>query len=298
MPVDDLTADADRIEHRSLPTLVVWIVTLAGIALVGVLDYATGFEYRVYPVYYLPLGFAAWHLGRRGTIAAATLCDLSWLLTNYDAGLHYSAASVWVFNVITQGGSFVFVGLLIVSVRRALRREATLGRVDALTSLLNRRAFYEEAQRIFARGQRHGDPVTLAYIDLDDFKTINDTEGHERGDALLRYTADTIRASVRLGDVSARLGGDEFVILLPETHAAGARAVVDRVRAALSVPRAGASRPIATSIGIVSCAAPPEDVETLVREADATMYEAKAAGKNQVAVRVLDGERAPVWSSR
>ena len=263
-------------------------VVLIGIAAIGVIDYLTGVEYRVFPLYFLPLSLAAWHLGRRGAVAGALVCSGSWLASNYAAGLRYSSPAVWPFNLVMQTVAFVTVGLLIATLRTALLREAELGRVDPLTALPNRRAFYHSAQQILAVGARHGHPVTLAYLDLDNFKAVNDTLGHERGDLMLQRLAEQLRQSTRLGDVAARLGGDEFVVLLPETGPDGAGALLERLRAQLATSVADTACPISVSIGAVSFIAPPADVEALVRQADAAMYVAKAAGKNRVTLRAFD----------
>jgi diguanylate cyclase (GGDEF)-like protein len=267
---------------------VVGALALAGIVTIGVIDYLTGVEYRVYPLYFLPLSLAAWHLGRRGAVTGALLCSCSWLASNYAAGLRYSSPAVWPFNLVMQSTAFLTVGLLIATLRSALQREAQLGRTDPLTGLLNRRAFYQAAEQILATGERHNHAVTLAYLDLDNFKVVNDTLGHERGDVTLRRLADLLRQCTRLGDVSARLGGDEFVVLLPQTGPDGAAALLERLRALLAAPFADIPDPISLSIGAVSFTAPPPDVEHLVRQADAAMYVAKLAGKNRVTLQAFD----------
>lgn len=267
---------------------VAFATVLGAIALIGVIDYVTGVEYRVYPLYFLPLSVSAWYLGRRATLAGATVCAFVWLGSNYLAGLHYSQPSIWVFNFLTQGTSFVVVGLLIATVRHSLVREAELSRTDQLTSLLNRRAFYEAAQHVLVIAARYGHPVTIAYIDIDDFKAVNDTLGHERGDTALRDAAELLRQCIRRGDVAARLGGDEFAVLLPETGADGAFALLERLRARLADALGRIPHPITVTVGAASFAVPPDDVEELVRVADETMYAAKSDGKNRVRLRTIE----------
>jgi diguanylate cyclase (GGDEF)-like protein len=129
--------------------------------------------------------------------------------------------------------------------------------------------------------------VTLAYIDLDNFKAVNDTLGHERGDVMLRRTAELLQQSIRMGDVSARFGGDEFVVLLPETGPEGARALLERLRSLLAETFGQSPCPITVSIGAVSFAVPPQESEELVRQADAALYAAKSAGKNRLSLHVV-----------
>lgn len=259
----------------------------AGIAVICAIDFLTGAEYRVFPLYFVPLSGAAWYLGRSGALAGAALCAFSWVGSNYLAGLRFSTPAVWVVNFLMQAASFVVVGMLIATLRSALARAAELSRTDSLTSLFNSRAFYEETQRILARGRRYGHHCTLAYIDLDNFKAVNDLLGHHGGDDIIRRTAGLIRQCSRMGDVSARLGGDEFVVLLPETGPEGAQVVLERLRSVVAETFGESPCPVTASVGAVSFTAPPRDVEELVRLADAAMYAAKSAGKNRVGLHVV-----------
>ncbi|MEO6066708.1 MAG: diguanylate cyclase [Gemmatimonadales bacterium] len=280
-------AAAQSKEVSSSHKLLMAVAAFAGIAVICAVDFLTGVEYRVFPLYFVPLSVAAWYLGRSGALAGAVLCAFSWVGSNYLAGLRFSTPAVWVINFLMQGTAFVVVGMLIATVRNALARAAELSRTDSLTSLFNSRAFYEEAQRILARGRRYGHEGTLAYIDLDNFKAVNDTLGHHGGDDVIRRTADLIRQCIRMGDVSARLGGDEFVVLLPETGPEGAQVLLERLRSLLAETFGEGPCPVTASIGAVSFTAPPRDVEELVRLADAAMYAAKSAGKNRVGLQVV-----------
>lgn len=258
----------------------------AGIGLIGVVDYYSGVEYRLLPLYYLPLALVAWHLGRAWGLAAAVLCALAWMGSNYWAGLRYSGEWVWIVNFTMQTVSFAVVAVLIAAVRDALLQAESVGRTDDLTLLINARAFSEEGGRILALGRRHHHPVTLAYIDLDNFKAVNDTLGHHRGDEILRATADLIRRTIRTGDIPARVGGDEFVVLLPETGPDGALTLLERLRLSLTEALGPGSGRVTASIGAVSFLEPPLDIGELIRQADALMYSAKAGGKDRVVVSV------------
>lgn len=268
--------------------LLVAAATLVGIALVGIIDFQTGVEYSPTALYFLPISLAAWHLGREAALVSAVLCSLSWFGSNYLAGLRFSGPGVWALNVFTQGVSFAVVGTLIASLKSAVARERQLSRTDPLTSLLNSRAFYQEAPRILALGRRHGHPVTLGYIDLDNFKAVNDTLGHGSGDDLLRRAADLLNSSIRAGDLAARLGGDEFVVLLTETGPDGALVILERLRSLLAETLGRGPCPVTATIGAVSFIEPPVAVDDLVQEADALMYAAKSAGKNHVRLEIVD----------
>ncbi len=272
--------------------LVVWIAGLLAIVFIGWIDFASGTELRVFPLYYVPISLVAWHAGRTGALVAAALSALAWLESNFLAGLQFSYHELWVANTLVQGASFATVGYLIASLRAGLMRERGLSRTDALTGLLNSRAFYEEGARALALCRRKGRPVTLAYIDLDNFKTVNDTLGHQAGDDLLQRIAGLLRASIRPSDLCSRLGGDEFAVLLPDADSREAHVALERIRSLLSERSAEHRCPVTSSIGAVTFLTVPEKLETMLSEADSRMYAAKQAGKNRLHLEVLGGVAA------
>jgi diguanylate cyclase (GGDEF)-like protein/PAS domain S-box-containing protein len=166
---------------------------------------------------------------------------------------------------------------------QALEREKDDARLDFLTKIANRRAFYEIGLKEAARARRYRRPLTLIYIDLDNFKSVNDTRGHSVGDQLLIEVAVTIRNSVRTTDVAARMGGDEFALLLPETDNDAAIVVTRKLQEALLESMRRNRWPVTFSIGVVSFAVPPESVEEMVKKADEVMYSVKLKGKNSIA---------------
>ncbi len=168
--------------------------------------------------------------------------------------------------------------------RASLAREQDAAREDFLTRLRNRRAFSEAGEDEMRRSQRYPRPMALAYIDLDNFKGVNDGLGHEAGDALLQTVGAVMRETLRATDVCARLGGDEFAVLLPETDAAAARAVLEKLRGALLEAMTRHAWPVTFSIGAVVLPRPRGSFDDLVRDADKRMYEVKAGGKNRLSL--------------
>jgi len=166
---------------------------------------------------------------------------------------------------------------------QALEREKDDARMDFLTKIANRRAFYEVALTESNRARRYGRSLTLIYIDLDNFKQVNDRCGHDVGDELLVEVAATVRSNVRSTDTVARLGGDEFAILLPETDQEAAMTVTSKLRDVLLESMRVKNWPVTFSIGVASFAVPPETVEEMVKRADAIMYSVKLQGKNSIA---------------
>jgi diguanylate cyclase (GGDEF)-like protein len=157
---------------------------------------------------------------------------------------------------------------------------------DVLTNVLNARAFAERLGQELERNRRYPRPLALIYMDLDNFKLINDTHGHQTGDAVLRLVADAMRTSVRTADVVGRLGGDEFGVLMPETDAHLADAAAKRLVASLRNVFKGTPS-VTASIGVVSCTATDASTDDLLRRADQAMYDAKKAGKDRVVQVVI-----------
>ena len=154
---------------------------------------------------------------------------------------------------------------------------ATLAYTDPLTDLPNRRLFFEEGQRLLALAKRHQRSVALLYLDLDQFKEVNDTLSHEAGDLLLRETAQRLKEATRASDLIARLGGDEFAILLDDVGENEALRVAHRIQEALQEPIEilGHRIALSTSIGIAFFPTHGEDLNDLLRNADVAMYHAK-----------------------
>lgn len=164
----------------------------------------------------------------------------------------------------------------------ALHEARSAALTDALTGALNRRGFDDAYQREVARTERSRSPLALALIDLDDFKRLNDTLGHQAGDDALVHLVASLRKSLRPSDVLSRFGGEEFVLMLPETPLAPAAAAIARFQrqlAAASLP--GWPTALTFSAGVV-VRRPGETLEQALARADAATYAAKRAGKNCV----------------
>jgi diguanylate cyclase (GGDEF)-like protein len=156
---------------------------------------------------------------------------------------------------------------------------------DALTGLPNRRAIQDTLKRMLAHSGRTMSPLTALLIDLDHFKQINDTYGHDQGDAALAAVGDVLSSHVRASDFVGRNGGEEFIALLPDTNAAGALVLTERLRAAVAaIELPGVNRAITASFGVATYPDHAGDSEALLRLADRALYAAKGNGRNRVEV--------------
>jgi diguanylate cyclase (GGDEF)-like protein len=170
-----------------------------------------------------------------------------------------------------------------VGLHEQVQRQAV---TDELTGLFNHRRFVEALELEAERARRFDQPVGLVMVDLDDFKAVNDTYGHQQGDEVLRQVAGLMRSYSREIDAPARYGGEELAIVLPQTDLNGATRLAERLRAgveALEIPRlsGGGSMRVTASIGVASLPESAGDVERLIAAADAALYEAKRGGKNK-----------------
>lgn len=162
-----------------------------------------------------------------------------------------------------------------------------LTRTDHLTQAANRLHFFEVGQREFARAQRYGSALTLLYLDLDQFKRINDLHGHTTGDRVLQNFADTVRSLLRVSDVFARLGGEEFALLLPHTDENGAAVMAQRILDSVREQTIGSdSDPVhySVSLGLASAQPGTSSFEHLLKAADQALYQAKEQGRNRLAI--------------
>lgn len=172
----------------------------------------------------------------------------------------------------------VLVGVLD-AMRRAQAERDAEARVDHLTGIANARAFHEAAEAEIERSHRGGHLISLLYLDLDDFKAINDDLGHAEGNRVLHQVGSLLHRAVRRSDTPARVGGDEFVVLMPETGSGAALEVSRRLGQAIARIGVADGRLVSCSIGVVTFSRPPADVGALLHAGDERMYEVKKRGK-------------------
>lgn len=258
---------------------VIFVLAVLLLLAVGWVDYVTGVELRVFPLYFLPLTLVSLRLGHRAGLLFAALCALVWLASNRLAGMGESIPHLAFANTAIMLAAFAVVVMLTAAERRSLQRERVLSRTDSLTGLPNARGFHEASSVEIERSARYRHPLTLAFLDLDDFKHVNDRFGHAVGDELLVTVARTLRDASRSSDLVGRLGGDEFAILFPETGCEAAEPALRKLHSQLDEALRRRGWPVTASIGAVSAAA-ASGVEPLLQQADALMYSVKRSGKD------------------
>lgn len=265
-----------KLRHHPPLSLLVGLVLLG---LVVVADAVAPPALGFLALYIAPVLLVAWYRGGPAGLVMTALATFAWV-AGHDTPV--TATDWW-----NTGGSFavlLFAAVVTAGMRRARAEARHAARTDALTGVSNQRGFAERAARELARARRQGYPIALAYLDVDDFKQVNDTLGHATGDTLLRLLAETVSMHLRPYDILARLGGDEFALLLPMTGHEEAELATARIRAAVHDALGREGWPATVSVGVLICRTPPDTLDALVDQADALMYAAKRAGKDRIAV--------------
>ncbi len=254
------------------------IYGLVAVGLVAVLDAVSGEEIAFSLFYLFPVAAVAWHGRWLETLAVAGAAAAGWFAA--DLGHMYGHPLILYWNSFVRLVIFVLLGGLLRWSREKNEELRGLATTDPLTGLANRTRLFQLAEIEIERSRRYGHPITLAYLDLDDFKAVNDQQGHAAGDQVLRQVGLTLKQNLRTVDVAARLGGDEFVVLLPETGLEAARAALVKVQSQFSADVAGYSPGVALSIGAVTFTRPEAEFQPMITAADNLMYAVKRQGKN------------------
>lgn len=268
-----------------IPGTIILSVSFLLVILLGIIDYLTGYEISFSIFYLLPVMTTMWFGKRVYAVAISVLSAITWLLADITSGHTYSHFAIPVWNSIMRLGFFLGITFSLGTIRNLLDKEKSVARIDFLTDVTNRRAFYEIATIEIGRSARYLHPFSLAYIDIDNFKQVNDTLGHGAGDKLLHSVAKTIKENIRSIDTVARLGGDEFAILMPETNNQNVITAMNKLRKYLLDMAQQNNWPVTFSMGVVSCAGPCK-LDGLIREADNLMYTVKESGKNRIEYKV------------
>jgi diguanylate cyclase (GGDEF)-like protein len=258
------------------------VLGFALVGLVGTIDFLTGYELSLSIFYLLPIVLVTWFANRRTGFVLCGSSAVVWMFVDYAAGHTYSYWLIPVWNAAVRLGFFTITTYLLGELKTHLRKEESLSRTDSLTQILNSRAFTEASHTILQLAARHDHSTVLGYIDIDDFKIVNDQSGHSEGDRVLKSVAHTLSASLRSADIVARVGGDEFAVLMPETESAAAQTAFSRLHRELTQLAEIHRWAIGFSIGVAVFPTAPRSIDEALKVADGLMYRAKKSGKNTI----------------
>jgi diguanylate cyclase (GGDEF)-like protein len=261
-------------------------------ACVALGDELTGPDVSFTVLYLGPIAFATWFVSSPAGIVLSAASAVASLASDFASRATPLPTTIAAWNLAVQLGTFFALVLLLSALKARLVFEQQLARTDPLTLVSNRRAFVEQAGVELERSRRTGKPITVAYLDCDDFKIINDLLGHAQGDALLCNVATTLRGGTRAIDCVARLGGDEFGLLLVDADGGTAETLIQRLRTALATATYQEGWAVSFSIGAAIFVTPPRSVDDMLRHADRLMYDAKRSGKNAARLEVVGAQPA------
>ena len=265
-------------------------ILLLGVLIISVIDYIIVIDISLSILYLLPISLAIWYSTRWFSCLLIFISIVGCFIAEFAAktNLHW-VLLFWNTAVILIG--FLTTAYLLSSLKIAYEKEKKLARTDGLTGIINQRFFLELLQLEYKRSLRYDHCLTLAYLDLDNFKEINDRFGHYVGDKLLRLIAQTIQKQIRETDTIARLGGDEFALLLPETHYETGKVTLQRIQQILKTTIEVYYPQVSFSIGAVTFLSLPDSVDLMLNKADSLMYEVKKSGKNRIEHHIFNREQ-------
>jgi len=274
-------------ENRSLAFWIPVSVLLVG--MLGIVDFKTGNDYSFSLFYLLPISLSAWFVGRYMGIFTSILSAAIWVFADVSVGEDYSHPDIYFWNLTIRLGFFLIVTYLLAELRNTQMIVQALSRTDHLTGVTNSRYFQELLENEINRAGRYNRSFTLMYLDIDNFKQVNDTFGHEEGDNIIACFAGDLKSAARRTDFVARLGGDEFVILFPELGVVEARIVASKIFDSLNKKLKEKYAFLTLSVGVVTYTSPPQSTSAAIKTVDEVMYAIKKSTKNGIGYSLFAG---------
>ena len=271
------------------------VLGLVAVALLGFLDYLTGPSLSLNILFLAPVSLVVWSTGKRAGIFISVIGALAGLLADFASQPSLILSSIPYWNAFSNLGFYLVLTLLLPSLKR--EREEAWTRKDYLTGVANKKHFMELVHSEIQRTRRYRHPFTIAYLDVDNFKSVNQRLGHSSGDALLQAVARSIKEKIRTVDQLARMGEDEFAMLFPETQPDPAKIVIRRIQQNLQDAVQKNEWPITFSIGVATFMQPPDTAELILKKLQELIAVAKKEGKNTVRHEIIGQVNIPQsWS--
>ncbi len=275
---------------RSITGLASLIVIL--IAIVALADYLTGTQLSFSIFYVVPVALASWYASRRLAVLTCLLATMTWLIVEIST-ISYMNSFIPMWNAAVRLGFFAITSVLLVALKTALERQQELASLDGLTQVLNRRAFEQRCECLMRTCDQQSRAISIAYLDIDDFKRANDDFGHQLGDQILVAVAAILTRELRSTDLLSRIGGDEFAIAMPEAGYSGATFKMQRIVTKLRRAAVSNGWPVGFSVGVVVCRPPLPNLHQALHFADRLMYGVKMREADGFVIKEYD----PGWNT-
>ncbi|OEY98222.1 diguanylate cyclase [Acinetobacter qingfengensis] len=277
-----LVANFERIflSHIVIRRCIILLILL----LMGIMDYITGIEYSFSIFYLIPVAIASWYDTSKATIVTIITAVIVWLWADYATRHHYSSWVVPVWNSLVRVIFFFIVASLIIKVRKNWLEMKTMAMKDQLTDIDNLCALELEYRVLRKISLRKNISFAIAMIDLDGFKAVNDTYGHQQGDTVLITFAKILKRVNRASDTVGRLGGDEFVVMFLNIDGVAIHKYDERLRLFFDKSELKQKFGVDYSMGVAVFDHLPRTLEDALKSADQLMYQSKNAGKSRTTI--------------
>jgi diguanylate cyclase (GGDEF)-like protein len=277
------TNEFDITFHFKRPNIIiVYLVSVLLILIIGITDYISGFEMSFSIFYLIPISFSTFMGNIRIGLFISLLSAITWYSADLLSAHIYTNMVIPVWNAAMRFGYFAIHTIFLAKLLDLYNRSRQNALTDHLTQIPNWRLFKEISDKELKKARRTHLPLTLVYLDLDNFKKLNDTEGHSAGDQLLIMVAKEMNEQIRPSDTVARLGGDEFAILLPETTSENSDEILHRLNKTILKKIKSNNWPVTLSIGAVTFKSFDLSIDEMLKLADNLMYEVKHSGKKGI----------------
>jgi diguanylate cyclase (GGDEF)-like protein len=264
-----------------------WSVCILAVILLGTFRRETDADFTLASLVLFPVLFISWMGGVGQGLVMSMLAVMAWAIGDFSLDRRFSASWIPWANAVTHILTYSLVAILSAQVKQQFEKERAYATRDVLTGLKNRRAFLGAGATEVERSKRYKHSLAVIFLDLDNFKQLNDSLGHDAGDAALQACASALLETLRHSDRVARLGGDEFAVLLPEIGYDDAVEAGHKISVALSNALCGFP-PVTGSIGVAWFETVDRPFPSMLKAADELMYAVKASGKGSFRAQRFD----------
>ena len=272
---------------KKLPKPLLTFFGLLLVLAIGGLDTITSYDISVSVLYLLPITLIAWYEGGVSAVLVSIFSAITWATSDLVSGHVYSHITVRIWNAVMVLGMFLFATYSITTVKKLFIKEHEHADTDDLTGVASIKFFYEQARLEISRAAKHKMPLTLAYIDIDNLRYVNDTLGHIAGDYLLHEVAQITRSTLRSTDIISRLGGAKFDVLMLETTNENAKVLIHKVQERLLGVAKKKGWPVTFRTGVVTGDRTTYTIDELIAKAEELMNAARETDKNAVKSKIL-----------